>query len=50
MKRSGFFLILINIILAASTMSSVNSSASEGGFKIFMAYSNNVEGYIEPCG
>jgi hypothetical protein len=27
-----------------------NSIAAEDDFKLVIAYSNNVEGYIEPCG
>jgi len=32
------------------TISMQNYIGAEDGFKLVIAYSNNVEGYIEPCG
>jgi hypothetical protein len=44
------FLLLSAVILFKLTISMHNSIAAEDGFKLVIAYSNNVEGYLEPCG
>jgi hypothetical protein len=43
-------LLLSAVILFKLTISMHNSIAAEDGFKLVIAYSNNVEGYLEPCG
>ncbi len=41
---------LMAIVLLFSLLAVSGSSGTEEGKKIVIAYSNNVEGYLEPCG
>jgi len=50
MTRILLSLLLSVVILFIPTISMQNYIATEDGFKLVIAYSNNVEGYIEPCG
>jgi hypothetical protein len=46
--KIAFFSLAIALLFCLSTVSS--STAAEGSKKVVIAYSNNVEGYLEPCG
>jgi hypothetical protein len=50
MIRILLSLLLSAVILFMPTISMQNDIPEEDGFKLVIAYSNNVEGYIEPCG
>jgi hypothetical protein len=46
--KSAFFSLVVIAILSLVAIS--GSSGTEGNKRIVLAYSNNVEGYLEPCG
>jgi len=50
MTRILLSLLLSAAILFIPTISMQNNIAAEDAFKLVIAYSNNVEGYLEPCG
>jgi|GEM_PF-2467484 len=43
-------LLLSAVILFIPAISMQNGIEAEDGSKLVIAYSNNVEGYLEPCG
>jgi hypothetical protein len=49
MKTKITFLSL-GIVLLFCLLTAVGSTGAEGNKKITIAYSSNVEGYLEPCG
>ncbi len=46
--KTTFFSLIIVALLYFLAIS--GSSGTEGNKRIILAYSNNVEGYLEPCG
>jgi hypothetical protein len=50
MTRILLSLLLSAVILFIPTISMQNGIEAEDGFKVVIAYSNNVEAYLEPCG
>jgi ABC-type proline/glycine betaine transport system substrate-binding protein len=49
MKIKNTFLSLV-IVLLFCLINATGSASAEGNKKITIAYSSNVEGYLEPCG
>lgn len=49
MKIKNTFLSLV-IVLLFCLITAMGSTGAEGDKKITIAYSSNVEGYLEPCG
>jgi hypothetical protein len=50
MTRILLSLLLSAVILFIPTTSMQNGIGTDDGFKLAIAYSNNVEAYLEPCG
>ncbi|HJX34785.1 MAG TPA: hypothetical protein VJ373_06365 [Desulfatiglandales bacterium] len=50
MNRILLSLLLGAVILFKPAISMQNGIAAEDDSRLVIAYSNNVEGYIEPCG
>jgi len=50
MNRILLSLLLSAVILFIPATSMQNGIGAEDGFKLAVAYSNNVEAYLEPCG
>jgi hypothetical protein len=50
MNRILLSLLLSAVILFIPATSMQNGIEAKDGFKLAIAYSNNVEGYLEPCG
>ena len=46
--KTAFFSLVIVLLFCLLTLST--STGTEGGKKIVIAYTNNLEGYLEPCG
>jgi hypothetical protein len=49
MKIKITFLSLVMVLLFC-LLTAIGSTGAEGNKKITIAYSSNIEGYLEPCG
>ena len=50
MKRLLLASLSLSAVILFTPTISMHPAKAEDGFKLVIVYSNNVEGYLEPCG
>ena len=49
-KKLLLSILLLSAVILFTLAISMHHSVAEDSFKLSIAYSSNVEGYVEPCG